>query len=245
MINNIISSNSYSTPSARLLRNKIFELSGVRFLIVRHEELKSAPKIRYGESNNEFKDDTNYNSPEFIRLCSNKYKFSRLLLENGLYTPEFKKDRPSIFPLLIRTGLSLSGGKGISICKNEDDFNKKWNPAYWWTPFVKTEFELRVHVLGGEIKRIFKKILETDDEFPIRNNIICHFSLVNNDNYTKLVPVIESLNKILSTNNFYALDIGWDSYNGKYFIFEANTAPGLNDNTAQVYAEFLCERLNL
>ncbi len=241
----IISTNSHSFPSARILRDKIFELTGIKFILVKSGNLIKKPDIRFGDSFNKFDDDTKYNSPEFISLCANKYKFSKLLLENDLYTPEFRKDKPDIFPLLIRTNLFLSGGRGIIICKNEDEFSSEWNPSYWWTPFIRTNFEIRAHVLGREVKRIFRKSLENENEYPIRNNAICHFSLTNIEKYPKLNETINSLNNILGVENFYALDIGWDSNNKKYFIFEANTAPGLNDNTAQVYAEFLCRQLNL
>jgi hypothetical protein len=53
-----------------------------------------------------------------------------------------------------------------------------------------------------------------------------------------------ALNKLgVNYDNYYAADIGWDSNRKEYFIFEFNSAPGLNENTAKVYAEFLAERI--
>lgn len=242
-----ILSSKYSLPSCRILRDAVKEKIGKRFPIYINEKLVKNPIIRFGNSFGDFEKDTEYNSPEFIRLCSSKLNFSKILKENGFYVPSFNKgSKDLIFPLLVRTSLFLSGGKGIILCENEDEFYQNYSDNYFWTPYVSTSFELRVHILGGNVIKIFRKELETSEKYPIRNNHSCHFSIRDINNYPKLNEnVIQPLAELLGRDNFYALDIGWDNMNKKYFIFEANSAPGLNENTASDYADFLINKLEL
>lgn len=237
-------------PSTRILRDSIFSLSGKRFLITGYpERCKNYPIIRYGNSFGNFSKEIGLNSPAFISLCANKKMFSELLLHNSFYTPEYRKDKDLEFPLLIRQTLFGHGGEGIILCKNEEEFKQNWRDNYW-TKYIPTQFELRVHVLGDKIVKIFRKDSIEKEEFPIRNNATCHFSIRDPEKYSKLKELINDLNILFSlvegvNFGFYALDVGWNSDRKEYFIFEANSAPGLNEHTANVYADFLCNRLNL
>jgi len=241
---------SYSFPSGRILKNLIEQATGERVRLTSYpERLKSSPKIRYGNSGGNFKEDTTLNSPDFIRVCSSKLAFSNLLV-NNMHTPIYKKgtkDLDSVeYPVLIRRTLSASGGKGIVLCKNREEFNAQYRGEFW-TPYIFTDFELRVHVLGGKIARIFRKDPMESTEFLIRNNDTCHFSIRDIQNYPKLSATIDTLNDLFTkggfTFGFYALDIGWDKKKKEYFIFEANSAPGLNEHTAELYSNFLIENL--
>jgi glutathione synthase/RimK-type ligase-like ATP-grasp enzyme len=241
-----------SLPSARLLRDQLQNLSGKRFILSIHpERLKAPPNIRYGNSGGVF-DESSVNSAEFVRLCADKKQFSDLMRECEIAAPEFfrapMENTYDGFPVLIRESLHLSGGKGIILVCSYDEFRENWRTGYWWTPYIPTKYELRVHVLGGEIARIFRKEFAEGDEqpeFPIRNNACCHFSLRNPNNYPKVSSLVEKLNEILGTDCFYALDIGWNPVRKEYIIFEANSAPGLNENTSTLYAEFILRRMEV
>jgi hypothetical protein len=45
-------------------------------------------------------------------------------------------------------------------------------------------------------------------------------------------------------NAFFALDLGWDNNKKEYLVFEANSAPGLNEHTADIYADFILNKIN-
>lgn len=247
--------NLTSFTSGKILRDILSEMRGEKVKLTTYPEnlmrKKLIPNIRYGSSGGIFNADTHLNSSEFIRLCSNKLVFSRYLGEN-FYTPTYIRDTESLtddlFPVLIRQNLSLSGGKGIILCKDRNEFTANWRNNYW-TKYIYTDYELRVHVLGGNIVKIFKKELVEDAELPIRNNATCHFSIRNIEKYPKLTALVNSLEEYFKSSNlrygFYALDIGWDSKSKKYFIFEANSAPGLNEHTATEYAEYINENLEV
>lgn len=233
-----------SFPSAMKIRDFLQEFIGKKILVtsnINKIKMKDEIIFSYGlPVNNKF------NSPDFIRLCSNKYNFSKLMRDNNFVSPVFyKKERPNKYPVLIRKTLCGCGGVGIVICRNENEFNKNWNDSYYWTPYYLTDFELRVHVFDGNIIKVFKKqrIEGNEDVLPIRNlDRGYHFVLVDSNKYPALQNLVVELNKIVH-GMFYGLDVGFRTNEKDYIIFEANSACGLNDDTAKLYAEFILERL--
>lgn len=245
----LILSSETCMPSCKLLRDKIQELSGKKYLITK-DRTDINILFRYGNTLIVEGND-GLNRKEFIDLICHKNNFSLFCQENDFYTPCFYRGGlPNKYPVLIRTTLCGYGGEGIIICRNEEEFNRNWNRSYWWTYYIPTEFELRVHIAGGKILKVFKKVREDGlekEELPIRNNSRgYHFSIREEDNYPKMVDLINRLHPILEEKyggNFYAADIGWDAINKKYLIFELNSAPGLNDSTALLYAEYILSKV--
>lgn len=243
--------------SARLLRDALVKIIGKPILITKNPLRIKGPFIRYGNALPTNIKDTNYNSAEFIRLVSNKANFSMLMKENDIYSPiYFNKEKPKNFPVLIRKTLTSLGGYGIVVCPSLAVFEANWKNTYVWTPFVKTQFELRVHVLGNKVVKILKKRFigvdgeEDGDEIkepnlPIRNlNKGYHYQSRELLPYQKVMDLVEKLSPILN-GKFYTLDIGWDSENKKYFVFEANSGSGLNTQTVELYADYLAREFML
>lgn len=241
----------YSLISGRILKNSLEELLKQRIIVTKNPSRIRGDDylIRYGYS--EFSLGNNIgNDPEFISLVSNKKYLSNLIKEK-IYTPEFSQGIPEVFPVLIRTSLTSSGGRGIIVCKNLEEFNANWMKGFYWTPYIPTTFELRVHVVNGKVVKIFKKIsleIEESDSLPIRNlKNGYHFSLVSLGNYPKVSDVVNVLETFSEIGGqlFYAADLGWDYTNKKYFLYEINSAPGLNSNTAQLYAQAIVDKLGV
>lgn len=247
MKSNYILASPKSFPSAKLLRDEILAESGERFLVKAEPDIKKAPVIRYGNSFGKFSTDTTFNSPEFISLVSNKKVFSDFLLESGIYAPKFTRETPTPedFPIVIRQYMNACKGKGIIICKDMSEYLK--HRGNFWTRFVPVSTEFGVHVLGGSPVKIFKKKLiegEEVEEFPIRTSEKYHFSLVtDSEKFPKLREIISRISNTVGVKNFYRLDIGWDNKRKEYFVFEANSAPGLNELTGQLYAKYILENL--
>lgn len=232
----------YCFPSARILRDTIEDKIGKRILITADPNRIRRLTLRYGNSDPVSCKDTQFNSPEFINLCSDKKTFSDFLLKRNFFCPKFSREAPTKedYPLIIRTTLNSTGGRGIIVCRNEEEFKNNWVSYAWWTRFIHTSSEYRLHILGGEIKKIQRKIGEDDEEFPIRNlSNGYHFSIRENlEAFPNTVELVNQLNEVL-VGKFYSLDIGVERDSKKIFIFEANSASGLNENTAEVYADYL------
>lgn len=236
----------FAMPSTRLLKQALEDKTGRRVIITSNPQKVFWPSfLRYGNSEDVNIEDSPVNSADFVRTVSDKYAFSKLMQENDIYSPIFRQDEPEEgdFPLIIRKSLQSYGGKGIIVCKTIEDFDNNWVDGYYWTKYVKNEFELRVHVLGGEVRKIFKKVIDNEGEFPIRTSLNnYHFSLKNLETYPKVVEFVNGLSPIL-TGKFFTLDVCWDKEAKKYFVFEANSASGLNSQTAEMYAQYLADQV--
>lgn len=247
-------------PSARAIRDFLEEVNGVRLPIIANiNRLRDRKlKIRWGNSDSVPSElDTNYNSPEFIRLLSFKKSLSDLLLKNETHAVEFHRSgEPKNYPVITRTSLSLSAGKGMNVVHNLEEFQE--NFTRWWTPFIPVEYEMRIHFVGGKLIRAFIKRFSLEDsqeeKYPIRvANNGYHYSLVNlegkreDGKYQKLFQLEEKLMEIseIKDGKFFALDIGWDSVKKEYLVFEGNSAPSLanNPNTSSIYSSFLAQEV--
>jgi glutathione synthase/RimK-type ligase-like ATP-grasp enzyme len=244
-----ILTDGYSFPSAMLLRDELVNLVGEKILVTNNPETliknkKALLLIRYGNSEDAHLD-TYYNSRNFIYICSNKLETARMCETHGLNCVEFYQNENPTFPCLIRTTLNSSGGKGIIFCNDVETFLTNWKLHYYWTPFIHFKSEYRVHILGGEIAKIFRKNRDENlepEEFPIRNlHRGYHFSLCNPEKFGELNNLLPKLNAIFGTKCFYGLDIGWTGK--EYILIELNSAPGLNELTASLYASYLAKEL--
>jgi glutathione synthase/RimK-type ligase-like ATP-grasp enzyme len=236
----------FAMPSTRLLKEALENRTGRRTIITTNPRKVFWPSfLRYGNAEDVDIEDSPLNSTEFIKTVADKYEFSKLMAANNIYSPVFRQDEPNEedYPLIIRKTLQSYGGRGIIVCENEDQFNDNWDDAYYWTPYVKNDLELRVHVLGGKAQKIFKKIKEGEEKFPIRTSGNgYHFSLKNLETYPKVVEFVDSLKDVL-TGQFYTLDVAWDKDKKQYMVFEANSASGLNTQTAALYADYLADKI--
>lgn len=237
-------------PSAKLIREKLLLFTRNDILVTSDESRvrnKANILFSYGLPS----EYSRLNTSGFMHLCSNKNLCSSFLNEHGFTSPVFKRGTPTRqdYPLLIRTTLTGHGGKGIIICHNERQFNTSWNTSYWWTKFINTTSEFRVHVFDGAILKLFKKVRQEeleDNDYPIRNlDNGYHFSLRNREDFPEIVSLVSNLSPILEGGTFYGLDIGRIKNQRDYIVFEINTACGLNEETALLYAERIAEKIVL
>lgn len=239
--------NKRSYITARMLATQL-GLKATRS-VDRIKKAGKAPVIRYGNSSGFFGDrDTKINSPSVINMCANSRKFSLWCREHNYYSPFYKKFDPyniPEYPFLLRR-LHHMRGKDIILVRNDNDLRKISQAILanrYWVPFISTTFELRVHVINGEIVRVFKKVkpgaLEKG-EF-IRTSVKdWKYSLRENLDKKYLRAQELCINLVNDLGLFFAgIDIAWDNVNRKYIIWEVNTAPGLSTVTAKIYADKL------
>jgi hypothetical protein len=224
------------------LRDAIEEKTGVHLHLSNKFDWA---EINYGRSDTK----SEHNDPNFVQLCVYKYRFAKLLRENGFGAcPEFFRGIPRIFPCLVRERLSSYSAYGIHAYSTKEEYDLAGiSDEFWWTPFVRCEHELRVHVLGGEFVKVFKKMPTIEEaELPIRNsyNTYHYSNRTDFKTWRHLMALQETLKPILK-GSFYALDVGWDSNEKRYFVFEGNSAPGITDNTAALYADYFIKTLKI
>jgi hypothetical protein len=240
------------TRSANPLAQRITELTGERILVKIDPNRDDTCIIRYGNSAiNLGMAETKYNDPLLIRKAGNKKSLSDYLQEKEFPHVVFLRRNPeeNEFPIVARDELNRGGGIGIRIIETMTAF-ENGDIMNYWTPWYNFKFELGVHILGGEIVRVFKKLREDgleEEKYPIKNTQRGYkFSLRANwrERYTGLSAFVKKLYEIVPIQ-FARLDVGYDRETGGYRLIEINSAPDLsqNQNTLNLYAEFLVKKI--
>ena len=244
----LILAHAGSMPSARLLREALVEQGFPKLLITRNPE--KVIKFRYGNSAPSICNEI-LNPANFIKMTANKEIFSNFCNKIGVTAPVFSRLStvlPDSLPVLVRSTLTGQGSEGIYPINNLDELSGI-DTSWYWVPYYQLKKEYRVHVAGGRILKVFCKQFEgeTTNGIVIRNNSNSHFSVVDTNKegtFAKLKEVVKILNTELlerfkNSSLFFALDIGWGEKEREYIVLEANSAPGLNVNTANEYASVL------
>jgi len=245
--------NSESYITAKLLAGLLNLKAIHKDASIDHLSTISPIKIRYGNSHQQKRNDTVYNSPKVILLCSSSTAFSAFCEKHDIFSPHYKSfDAHKVppFPFLLRDRYHRAG-KDISVVNSNRDFGKlsvkKFDDRYW-VPFIETKYEARLHYVLGEVVRIFVKQPgpKSDVNFPIRTSTFdWHYSLQlqdNDDSFAKAKELVLKVAQLIDLK-FGAFDIAWVPSKKQYIIWEINTAPGLNEHTAEIYAQKLREVL--
>ena len=183
------------------------------------------------------------NQPNAIEPAANKLTCFNTMKEAGVSIPRYwtnKNDIPDdAFPIMCRTKLQAHSGEGIVVAERRDQLVNA--PLY--TQYMKKKHEFRVHALrapGKETKSIIvqrkaKKNGVEDANFMVRN-LANGFIYLISDNTPACVE--EQAKKALESTDlaFGAVDVIYNERENKAYVLEINTAPGLEERTAEAYA---------
>jgi glutathione synthase/RimK-type ligase-like ATP-grasp enzyme len=199
--------------------------------------------INWGASDCPFNGRGVANQPDAIDPASNKLSCFRLMKDARVSIPNFwtnARDIPDdAFPIMCRTRLQAHSGEGIVVAERRDQLVNA--PLY--TQYVKKKDEYRVHVLrrpGGATsvittQRKAKRNGVEDANFMVRN-LANGFVYVEAEAPPAAVTA-EALKALESTAlAFGAVDVIWNERQQRAYVLEINTAPGLEERTAQAYA---------
>jgi len=197
------------------------------------------------------------NSPYVVGVLTNKRKFFKEVGHTDL-VPKWTTDPLEAFKwntkVMARMTLEGSGGKGIVVYDPEihQDTNfPKSAPLY--TKYENKTHEFRVHIArtfyGREFapilvqRKIFRKSvgMEKPKNWDVRNHSN-GFIYVRESGFPTPSVVIETakcfMTEFFPQLHFVALDIIYHEKTNRAFVLEGNTAPGLEGNTVQCYAEY-------
>lgn len=183
------------------------------------------------------------NDPTDIRNASNKKLFFQMMIDQGLGEdiPKFwltKEEIPDeAFPIVCRTVLAGHSGAGIVLANNRDGLVDC--PLY--VQYVKKEDEYRVHCAPENIIAVQRKARAKDHENPnwqIRNH--ANGFIYARAGVNPPVAVTEVALRAISASglDFGAVDVIYNKKKGKAYVLEINTAPGLEGQTIEDYANF-------
>ena len=217
-----------------------------RVLLRRGSKYRRRPEdliINWGAADSPFNGPRVANQPDAIKDASNKLTCLKTLKEAGVRVPPFwtrKQDIPDdAFPIVCRKLLTGSGGRGIVIAENRAQLVDA--PLY--TKYIKKKDEYRVHLLRHPERGTFvvsqqrkAKRNGADADFKIRN-LENGFVFVRDGVNPPQDVIAQSFSAIENSGlAFGAVDVVWNERKGEAYVLEINTAPGLEGQTVEDYA---------
>ena len=230
---------------ADALGGRVLKRVGSKYKVQREGDLV----INWGASDCLFSGRGVANQPAAIEPASNKLKFFQLMKEADVSTPEWTTDKNTAelwvydgITVMCRTKLQGHSGEGIVVAEKADDVVAA--PLY--TKYVKKQDEYRIHVLrrpGGDTsiisiqRKAKRRDLPRDEvDFKIRN--LANGFVFVRDGVNPPECVLEEAKKALEATAlaFGAVDVIYNAKQDKAYVLEINTAPGLEGQTVEDYA---------
>ena len=206
--------------------------------------------IRYGNSDYESRDVLFHkviNRAESIRKSKNKLLSSLLLKQHNIPIPEIFTNTSDLnkksFPVLRRLKFHSRGSDIIFI-----KFKKDIVEGDYYSKFIKSDLEYRIHVFSNEIIRIQKKVPRKGIRKQFVHNFENGYLLVDNFEHNillerNLVPLSIRCVQLLGLD-FGAVDI-IISKDHKPYVLEVNSAPRLNLYGRELYSFYLKQYLGI
>lgn len=199
------------------------------------------------------------NGPARVKSCTNKKTFFEILsnAKERIFIPDWTDSLDQAtdwiangHTVFARKVLNGHSGEGI-VVMSKDDMSTLNTKAPLYTKYVPKREEFRVHVFDGEVIDVQKKALRNGyleengkANFLIRNLNNGFIFMRNNikipDSVTReAVKAVKEIGLI-----FGAVDVIWQEKKDQGYVLEINTAPGLEGQTINSYAEAFRKKVN-
>ena len=196
------------------------------------------------------------NDPDYVRVAANKLHTFVMLKAANVSVPEYTTTKHGVIDLdngdtwFARTKLNGSAGAGIVIFKPRVDIIPD---APLYTKYIPAEYEVRVHAAKGprgaycfSFQQKLKKRDAPKDDGMIKNHDKGYVFVRNaltipwNDRKACELEGEKALNAL--DLDFGAVDIIYA--NGKAYVLEVNTSPGVEGTTLDDYVAMLKGLIN-
>lgn len=190
------------------------------------------------------------NKPQAVALASNKLNAFKVFSANGVPTLEYTSDINKakrwlevdgvVYGRAILTG---SKGNGIHVITG-DDYGVPSCPLYTRAIVGRGTEEYRVHIAGGKVIDFTRKRRREGSEANgyVRNHdngwVFCR-------NGETIHPTVKAASLMAVSAlglDFGACDVMFKD--GKAYVLEVNTAPGIEGSTLNKYVNFFKEKVN-
>lgn len=178
-----------------------------------------------------------------VGAASNKLAAFQRLSEMGVHVPRFwtsVEDIPDDYPfdrrpIVCRTVLNGHSGRGIVLASSKAECV----PAPLYVEYIPKQDEYRVHVVGDRVVAVQRKARRLDVEEPnwqVRNHAN-GFNFVREGVECPPDCLQQCLSAVAALGlDFGAVDAVWNEREGRAYVLEVNTAPGLEGTTVDDYA---------
>lgn len=181
------------------------------------------------------------NRPELVSKATNKLSFFRSMTDDVSVVPwtdskaQAEKWLSEKRIVVARTTLTGHSGSGIQIIEPGQELINA--PLY--TQYIFKSYEFRVHIIGGEIVAVQRKIRDPNRE-PTNWKVRSHdngFMFVRTGFDVPKAIIEQSIKAFMASGlDFCGVDLIYNEKYGGAFILEVNTACGLEGQTIEDYA---------
>lgn len=171
-----------------------------------------------------------YNGATSVQTARDKLESFKAWQAAGVLIPEFTMEKPAVGTgvWVARSGLTLSGGRGITIIR---DGMPDVEGADLYVRYIPKLHEYRVHVVAGKVIFVQQKKRRNGEEYDSTERLIRSFDngwvFCNVDEWEKELEDAACAAVVSVGLDFGAVDVVRHRDSGKYYILECNTAPGL------------------
>lgn len=188
------------------------------------------------------------NSWDYVNIATDKLATFQMFTAYNVPHPEWTCDTEIAqawidqdFKVYGRKTLTGHSGSGIIILENETITSDKVCPLYTKATKAKVEFRIHVGNEGGTIIEMVQKKKREGFEGGI-SGIRNHangwvFARQDIQVPTKVIDAAKAAVKALNLD-FGAVDVGYSPQQDKAFVYEVNTAPGLEGTTLENYTSY-------
>lgn len=185
------------------------------------------------------------NGPEKLAAATDKLRFFRKIGAKARVVPwtdsrqEAMKWLTEKSTVVVRTTVTGHSGAGIVIAKPGCD---GLAPAPLYTKYVPKDSEWRIHVFEGKVIDVQRKVRDPDREptdWSVRSHANGFIFIRNTDPPHPDVLAQVGLAYEASGLDFGAFDVIFNKKQGKAYVLEVNTAPGLEGSSVDNYANAL------
>ena len=190
------------------------------------------------------------NHPDAVRRSSNKLSALTLLSQAGVSIPAFTNSKEVATQwcrdgavVVARTVLNGHGGIGCHVWTKEMDLNSL-RDAPLYTKHLRHKREFRIHVFNGriidQVEKLRKRGYDNRNSW-IRNHengwVFCRGGVQ--------IPEVVRIEAVKATRalglDFGAVDVAYREKENQAYVFEVNTAPGMEGQTIMSYANAIKE----
>lgn len=178
------------------------------------------------------------NDPEAVTVAGNKLLSFRVFRDANVSIPRFAETRDAVAwdgTVVVRHQLRGHSGAGIEIRPN----NTNLPAAPLYVEYIKKEQEYRVHAMGESIIAVQRKARDRTNDNPnwqVRNH--ANGFIFVRTGFEAPQAVLDLGRQAVSALglHFGAADIVWNAHQRQAYVLEVNTAPGLEGQTVEDYA---------
>lgn len=187
------------------------------------------------------------NKPDAVKAVANKRRAFEIFAANNVPVPAFATSIDAVTwknsKTVVRHKLTGHSGEGIQIVNEGEELPQA--PLY--VEYKKKAEEYRIHVgirnsetqiIAVQRKARRKDVGDSDVNWQVRNhdNGFVFVRSTANPSQSVLDAAADALR--VSGLDFGAVDVIWNEHEGKAYVLEINSAPGLEGQTVQDYKEF-------